>query len=300
MTTTRPMPRRFARLARLPRPLLRAARAALLGLCALSATLAIAQTAGGCGPLENNFGPYDYRDYKDAPEKDPHTGTSSNLFLVESAHFLETCEAMVYCAAGTPGREFDYTLRAFPNHHRALVAMIKLAARSRSDKAPEARYSVPCYFNRAIRFRPDDIVVRLIFTVYLKDTNRMDAAREQLKEAKALAPTNPFSQYNLGMVALDLDDTATAVEYARKAYAAGMTQPALKQRLIAAKRWTPEDEAASQPGAAEAAQAASAAASGASAPAAPATPASAAPAAPAASSSAPATAAPPASAPRQP
>ena len=254
--------------------LLRAARAALLGAGALAATLAatlaIAQTAGGCGPLENNFGPYDYREYKDAPEKDPKTGASSNLFLVESAHFLETCEAMVYCAAGTPGREFDYTLRAFPNHHRALVAMVKLAARTNTDKAVDARYTVSCYFNRAIRFKPDDIVVRLLFAVYLKDSKRLDAAREQLREAKALAPTNPFSQYNLAMVAVDLEDYATAVEYARKAYSAGMTQPVLKQRLIGAKRWTEADEAASQPGAAEAAEAAasaaSAAASAASAP----------------------------------
>jgi tetratricopeptide (TPR) repeat protein len=243
--------------------LLRAARGALLGAGALAAalatTLAAAQTAGGCGPLENNFGPYDSREYKDAPEKDPKTGASSNLFLVESAHFLETCEAMVYCAAGTPGREFDYTLRAFPNHHRALVAMVKLAARSNTDKAVDARYTVSCYFNRAIRFKPDDIVVRLLFAVYLKDSKRLDAAREQLREAKALAPTNPFSQYNLGMVAVDLEDYATAVEYARKAYSAGMTQPVLKQRLIGARRWTEADEAASQPGAAEAAPAASSA-----------------------------------------
>lgn len=268
--------------ARLARSLAHAGRAALLSACALSATLAIAQTAGGCGPLENNFGPYDYREYKDAPEKDPRTGTSSNLFLVESAHFLETCEAMVYCAAGTPGREFDYTLRAFPNHHRALVAMVRLASKYKTEHAPDARYSVPCYFNRAIRFVPDDIVVRLLFVVYLKDSNRMDAARKALDDAKKLSPTNPFSQYNLGMVALDMNDMDTAVEYARKAYAAGMLQPGLKQRLIAARRWSAEDEAASQPGATPP-DAPASGASAPAAPAAPATPASSTPASPAAS-----------------
>ncbi|OWQ93059.1 hypothetical protein CDN99_00700 [Roseateles aquatilis] len=228
----------------------RGARTALLGACALATTLALAQSNDGCGPLENNFGPYDYRDYKDAPAKNRDSGESSPLFLVESAHFLDTCEAMVYCAAGTPGREFDYTLRAFPNHHRALVAMMRLAARTKTEKAVDARYTVSCYFNRAMRWRPDDIVVRLIYVVYLNDNGRTELARQQVREAQKLNPENPYSLYNLGMVALDVNEVDIAVESARKAYAAGMAQPMLKQRLVAIKRWTDADEQASQPGAA--------------------------------------------------
>jgi hypothetical protein len=249
----------------------RTARVALIASCALGAVVAHAQDH--CGPLENPYGPFDYRDYKDLRGRE-RAGTP--ISLVEDTHFLEACEAMIRCAAGVPGGEFDYTLRVFPNHHRALLAMARLADRYKAAVAPNARYTPACYFERAIRWRPDDIVARMLYVIYLKDHNAPEAARKQFDAIRQLAPTNPYTVYNLGMVALDLGDVDFAVEAARRSYGAGMVHPELKQRLVALKRWGDADEQAVQAlQAGEAASAPSGAASAAPAASAPAAPASA-------------------------
>ena len=64
-----------------------------------------------CGSLENAYGPYDYR-----------TDRGNRLYLVESAHFTPVVESLISGLSGPLGAELDYTLRAFPNHHRALIS----------------------------------------------------------------------------------------------------------------------------------------------------------------------------------
>ena len=77
------------------------------------ATASLAQ-AGNCGPLANAFGPFDYR-----------TEKGNSLYLVESAHFTPAVEAVIAGNTTYIGGDLDYTLRAFPNHHRALMSMIR-------------------------------------------------------------------------------------------------------------------------------------------------------------------------------
>ena len=69
---------------------------------------------GGCGALQNAFGPFDYR-----------TERGYNLDVVESYHFTPPVEALIRGSSGTIGGDLDYTLRAFPNHDRALNATIR-------------------------------------------------------------------------------------------------------------------------------------------------------------------------------
>lgn len=216
-------------------------RAALL-LAALGASASvIAQTVpGGCGSLVNNYGPFDYRKWKDVPLIDPVSKEPSPLQLVEGAHFIESCEALFSCRRGTVGSDIDYTLRAFPNHHRALVAMMRYAERTKKAQPPDARYTIDCYFKRALFFQRDDPVARLIYVTFLNDNKRLPEAREQLKEAARHVGDSAFTTYNLGMVALDLNEVDMAVDAARKSYGAGMLHPVLRQRLEALKRW-PED-----------------------------------------------------------
>lgn len=219
----------------------RAARVTLIASCALGAVIAQAQT--GCGTLANTFGPFDYRDYKDLRGR---ARDGSAIMLVEDTHFLEPCEALIRCPSGNFGSEYDYTLRAFPNHHRALVAMARWSDRSKSNMPPGARWPVTCYFERAILFTPDDVVARMLYVIYLKDHNAPDAARRQFDAIVQLKPANPFTIYNLGMLAADLGDIDFAVDAARRSYGAGMTHPELKQRLVALKRWGDADEQAVQ------------------------------------------------------
>src|SRR5437868_1067555 len=80
-------------------------------------SVARAQNLGDCGSLDNpSYGPFDYR-----------TATAYQKQLVEiiGAHFTSSVESLQHGNTAPIGGELDYTLRAFPNHRRALLAMIR-------------------------------------------------------------------------------------------------------------------------------------------------------------------------------
>ena len=208
----------------------RAVALALAG--AVAAHAAVAQGIG-CGGLANNYGPYDYRQYKDMPEIDPVTKQMSPLQMVEGAHFIDTCEALVKCKRGSIGSDIDYTLRAFPNHHRALIAMMLYGERTKRDQPPEALFTVDCYFKRALTWKADDVIVRLIYAGYLNGKGKTAAAKEQLEAANKLWTTF-MAELGCRVVHSEVD---LAVDAARRAYGAGMTHPILRQRLMAINRW---------------------------------------------------------------
>src|ERR1039457_1952950 len=89
-----------------------------------------------CGELANAYGPFDYR----------NSAFASNLYLIERAHFTPEVEQGVKGNAGYIGQDLDYTLRAFPNHHRALATMAKLGLKGNSVQVNQAKYPVGCYF----------------------------------------------------------------------------------------------------------------------------------------------------------
>jgi hypothetical protein len=84
----------------------------------LLTSTSLAQTqSSACGPLENAYGPYDYRTDK------------AKLPIVLGAHFTPEVEALIRGATSTrPGHDIDYTLRAIPNNPRALYSMMQLDA----------------------------------------------------------------------------------------------------------------------------------------------------------------------------
>jgi tetratricopeptide (TPR) repeat protein len=220
----------------------RTMRVLLACLCISATGMAWAQQAGGenCGALTNGFGPYDYR-----------VERGSNLSLVESAHFTAPVEALIKGNAGYIGGDLDYTLRAFPNHHRALMSVMRYGEKTKNLHPSDMRYSVECYFERAVRFRPDDGIARMIYAIFLAKSNRLAEATKQLDTAatNAEGQENPFTHYNLGLNYMDLKEYDKAQEQAHKAYALGFLQPELKDKLKALGKWTdmaadhPEDNA---------------------------------------------------------
>ena len=50
--------------------------------------------------------------------------------------------------------------------------MGRLAVRTKSDKFADTNWSVDCYFDRAMRFAKDDMIVRMIYADYLGRANR--------------------------------------------------------------------------------------------------------------------------------
>lgn len=183
-----------------------------------------------CGELASplQYGPYDYTDSDHRQHKLP---------IVEVAHFTPNIEKLVKGNTGSLGGELNYTLRAFPNHHRALTAMSKLALRDKTPKPRGATYSVLCFFERAIRFKPNDGTVRAIYSNHLLKLGKSDEALEQLKEAINLQPENPTHHYNLGLLYMQKKDYEQAKIYAKKAYEAGFPLPGLKNQLMQAGKW---------------------------------------------------------------
>lgn len=203
----------------------------------LASNWAVAQGEGaGCGSLENGFGPYDYRAERG---KTDGSGTYQHkLWLVESTHFTAPVEALIKGHATLhPGGDIDYTLRAFPNHHRALLAVMRLGEKTKPQRALGLRYDYPCYLERAVRFAPDDPIARMIYATHLAKVNRTSEAVLQLDYATTLAADNPFTHYNLGLVFHDLKIYDKALARAHRAIELGFPKAELRDLLVAAGQW---------------------------------------------------------------
>jgi len=164
------------------------------------------------------------------------------LGVVERFHFTPPVETLAHGVSGSLGDDIGYTLEHFPNHHKALAALAKLGLREKTVQPAGAKYTISCYFDRAIRFTPGDAKVRQVFGAYLLAGGQNEQALVQLEEAAKLEPNNPTTNYNLGLMYVKKKDYARARSYARKAYALDFPLNGLKNKLIAAGQWNAEDE----------------------------------------------------------
>ncbi len=198
----------------------------LVVLSALLAASAGALAKPYCGELANAFGPFDYR----TPDPD-------QLYLVEMAHFTEEVQQGVKGNTGTLGQDLDYTLRAFPNHTKALAALSRAALRQRTLQLPGARYAVECYFERAVRFQPDDGLAWGAYGQYVYALGENARALPMLKKAAELVPDNPAVNYNAGIAYFNAKNYELAVQHAKKAYQLGFPLPGLRKMLVDAGKW---------------------------------------------------------------
>jgi tetratricopeptide (TPR) repeat protein len=179
-----------------------------------------------CRDLRSGYGPFDYR-----------TATDDVKAIVELHHFTPEVESLRRGNTGAVGGDIDYTLRVFPNHVRALRAMDLLTRKENSDKPKGARAPIHCYFERALQFTPDDMVVRLIYGLHFLGRKSYDDAIDQFKAAEAGGLQDPNVPYNLGLAYLETKQYDKALEYAHKAYAMGFPLPGLRNRLSALGKW---------------------------------------------------------------
>jgi Tfp pilus assembly protein PilF len=197
----------------------------------LTYLLAAAVGASQCGELVKNDAGGDYTNPADRQK----------LAVVENFHFTPSVARLMRGTSGTLGGDIGYTLEHFPNHHRALAAMAKLGTRDKSAQPQGARYSIDCFFDRAVRFSPADGTVRTLYGGHLLSTERPELAMVQFKQAVTINPANANSQYNLGLLYLKQKDYALAREHARHAYTLGFPLPGLKNQLKQLKQWQEED-----------------------------------------------------------
>ncbi|WP_341676355.1 tetratricopeptide repeat protein [Niveibacterium sp. SC-1] len=222
-------------------PFMRFACLCLALLCSFSASAASTASAAtpeddislACPVLRHGYGPFDYR-----------SAANSQRQLVEGAHFFPDVENLKRNAIHPnrgyiviPGSEIDYTLRAFPNHPRALLALSRLSLRDKTDQPQGTKAPVVCYFLNAIRFRPDDGLVHVIYGTHLLRSGKTQLALEELQKGEALSEENASVHYNLGLAYFELKRYPESLASAQRAYALGFPLPGLRDKLKKVGAW---------------------------------------------------------------
>jgi tetratricopeptide (TPR) repeat protein len=188
-----------------------------------------------CGALQNAYGPYDYR--SDFNQK-------NRIPIVEGAHFQPEVEALqlggiIYVTPYDLIGGLDYTLRAIPNHHRALSTVARYQLRGwKTDPFRTA----DCYFDRALRFTPDDGQVRVIYGAYLHRKKDLKGALAQYMTAREMLPDSVELAYNLGLLYFEMKERDKAKEEAVRAYSLGYPLPGLRDKLARAGLWSKADD----------------------------------------------------------
>jgi hypothetical protein len=221
-------------------------RAVLIAFAVIACGSASAQdasrkTAGelpdlACGALFGleGVGPCDVRVSTDSCARNP--GIPDMLTSVQRNHFPPRVEQLVG-PAGSFEPEIQYMLMVFPNHHRALMSLARLARKRQSDRIHGMTYTASCWMLRAATFAPDDARVREIFGLHLSNFGRKDDALKQFLAAEELGANDPNNMYNIGLLYYGKRDYDRALEYAKKAYGGGFQLPWLRDRLREAGKW---------------------------------------------------------------
>lgn len=209
--------------------------ASLLPIAANSAPIGHAPWIGEslegapCLGDRENFGPFDYIQRHSLPKE---------LSIVESYHFTPEVEQLIRGHTGaSPLGDIDYTLRAWPNHHRALYSAVQFRIKTH-NKRPILRYPpAECYLQRAILFSPDDAMPHMLFAIMMQRLDHNEQALKEYEKAINIDPTNPQIAYNLALLLVELKQFDKALTYAKDLYGRGFPLPGLMEKLKAAGHW---------------------------------------------------------------
>ena len=182
-----------------------------------------------CDGGMQGFGPYDYTRRLANPKE---------LWVVEYYHFTANDENLIE----TPGRSVEgglnYTLRAWPNHAKALMSIIRFQLEI-NKKLRAGKLTTPpeCYLQRAIHFSPKDITSYSLYGYYLKKLGRLEEAATFYEKAIKINPENSKIAYSYGSLLIDLKRYDEAVNYAKIAYRNPHAPKELKQKLEKLDAW---------------------------------------------------------------
>lgn len=184
-----------------------------------------------CEGRGQGFGPFDYTSLADK-NTTPGGDSKNALTLVEIAHFTPEVEGLIRGHNGTVQSDLDYTLRAWPNHHRALLSVIRYQLEVRNKlRSGQLLTPVECYLKRAISFSPKDAVTYSLYGHYLRKVGHLDDAVKYYEKALELEPENAKFAYSFGLLLIDLKRYEEAAKYAKIAYQHKQTPKGLKQKL---------------------------------------------------------------------
>lgn len=183
-----------------------------------------------CKGNPQGYGPWDYTN-ADERKKIP---------VVEEHHFTAPVENHIKGEEGRLEEDLDYTLRAVPNHHRALLSVIRYQIKFNKNillKKIPLMSPVECYLQRAIHFSPNDAGTVSLYAYYLKEIDQKNKADDYYQKALNIAPDNAKIAYSYSLLLIELQQYEKATEYAKKAYANKKAPPALKNKLITLGFW---------------------------------------------------------------
>lgn len=137
--------------------------------------------------------------------------------------------------------DYEFILRYFPNHPKALLALGELCTAWRSPKCNAEEW-----FARGIAINPQVAGTYTVHGIYLLRQRRANEAIENLKQAVALDTSSLNAHYNLGLAYLELKQHELANEHGQKAYALGAPVPGLRDKLKRAGHWKPIETPSAQ------------------------------------------------------
>ena len=183
----------------------------------------------GCGNLENAYGPWDYTNPIHLTKK---------LAIVNKWHFTKSVESLTKGKSGSVISDIDYTLRASPNHHRALMAVANYRLLYPWEPYKDEGYrSAECYFKRAIAFKPSDGYVYLLYGIYLYKSKKYKEAEAMYMKALEIIPENADLNNNIALLYLKMSDFVKAKRYAQQAYDFGFQLHGVEDILKQKGKW---------------------------------------------------------------
>jgi tetratricopeptide (TPR) repeat protein len=176
---------------------------------------------------EPGYGPYDYIKNKD------------QRHLVESYHFTPEVESLVSGHSGSLEQDLNYTLRAFPNHHKALLSVIRYKLDLiKGIKKGKLQTQPECYLIRAIKYNPEDSAVYSLYAFYLSKLGDNEKARELYSDAIKIDPDNMKIKYSFALFLLDNNEKSEANKLAQEIYHKQKNAPSgLRKQLNKVGAW---------------------------------------------------------------
>ncbi|MFD2167332.1 hypothetical protein ACFSJY_13850 [Thalassotalea euphylliae] len=212
----------------------------LLLIAIFSLSFSVNANERKCGSLDNHFGPFDYYD----PANHQSTGAQSQgkIRIVTKRHLTKSMLRLKRGSTGSIADDLDYTLRAIPNHPKGL----DLASRFELERKNSATFakrhkklflSADCYFERAMRFQPEEGETAMIYGIHKHRFKQYDQAVVAYKKAERLGLDNIQLSYNLALSYVAMQNYEAALPIAKQVYAEGFPLDGLKNKLISAGVW---------------------------------------------------------------